>query len=141
MSVWTHESEPAAHGPGPELAPADRAIHRTDLSEEDAGHLLTNLIGWWLQSLADGSAIFVSSKFSSALVTYFIHFSQRWPRCVLHLLHCLVVGQSLPFSSLDDGVDASVLVQSLDPRRLRAALCFAESLAEEVRKTDMTSPK
>ena len=111
------------------------------LSDHDAKGLLQNIIGWAIQSLADGASPFVTKKLCSALVTFFIHFSHLWPRCIRHFVYCLDVGRGTPVESLDDALDADILVSKLDRRTLRAAVWFATTFVEEVGKTDMNAPK
>ncbi|KAK3369160.1 armadillo-type protein [Lasiosphaeria ovina] len=113
----------------------------TELSEDDAKGLIENIVGWILQSLADGTSAFVTKKLSSALVTYFIHFSHLWPNCVRHYVHCLDLGRGVSIDGLDDALPTSELVAKLSPQQLKAAIWFATSLVEEVGKTDMNSPK
>ncbi|KAL8328816.1 hypothetical protein RB597_004527 [Gaeumannomyces tritici] len=110
----------------------------SSLSKDDSVELLQNLIGWFVRSLNDGSGPLVTKKLSSALVTCYIHFSQLWPDCVAHLLHCLHTGQSVPVP-VAPPVPVSSLVQQLDFIRLRAALWFAATLVEDTAKTDMNT--
>ncbi|KAK4123252.1 hypothetical protein N657DRAFT_646000 [Parathielavia appendiculata] len=111
------------------------------LGEDDAKGLLENLIGWVIQSLADGAANFVIKKLCTALVTYFMHFSHLWPNCIRHFIYCLDLGHGAPIDSLDDALGTDILVTKLDRQKLRLATWFAASLVEEVGKTDMTAPK
>jgi uncharacterized membrane protein len=111
------------------------------LSEDDAKGLLENLIGWVIQSLADGAANFVIKKLCTALVTYFMHFSHLWPNCTRHFIYCLDLGRGAPVDGLDDALQTDILVAKLDRQKLRLAIWFATSLVEEVGKTDMTAPK
>ncbi|KAK4106167.1 hypothetical protein N658DRAFT_563094 [Parathielavia hyrcaniae] len=111
------------------------------LGEDDATGLLENLVGWVMQSLADGAANFVVKKLCTALVTYFMHFSHLWPNCTRHFIYCLDLGRGAPVDSLDDALGTDVLVTKLDRQKLRLAIWFVTSLVEEVGKTDMTAPK
>jgi hypothetical protein len=120
-------------------AVADR--HSAGLSDDDAKGLLENLVGWTIQSLADGAANFVVKKLCTALVTYFMHFSHLWPSCIRHFIYCLDLGRGAPVDSLDDALSTNVLVDKLDRQRLRAAMWYASAFVEEVGKTDMNASK
>ncbi|EAQ91436.1 hypothetical protein CHGG_03371 [Chaetomium globosum CBS 148.51] len=111
------------------------------LSEDDAKGLLENIIGWTIQSLADGAGNFVIKKLCTALVTYFMHFSHLWPNCIRHFIYCLDLGQGTPVDSLDNALPTDVLVGKLGPQKLKVAIWFATSFVEEVGKTDMNAPK
>ncbi|KAL2259043.1 hypothetical protein VTK26DRAFT_7407 [Humicola hyalothermophila] len=111
------------------------------LTEDEIKGLLPNIIGWTVQSLADGAGTFVTKKLCSALVAYFIHYSHLWPSCVRHFLYCLDLGRGTPVDSLDDALATDILVAKLDRQKLRAAIWFATSFVEEVGKTDMSTPK
>ncbi|KAK4155198.1 armadillo-type protein [Chaetomidium leptoderma] len=111
------------------------------LSEDDAKGLLENIIGWTIQSLADGAGNFVIKKLCTALVTYFVHFSHLWPNCIRHFTYCLDLGRGASLDSLDDALQTDVLVAKLDRQKLRMAIWFATTLVEEVGKTDMGAPK
>lgn len=110
------------------------------LSGSDANELLQNLIDWFVRSLRDGSGALVTKKLCSALVTCFIQFSEIWPSCIAHLVHCLYTQRSVPISEArDDDVDSTVGL--LDFVGLRAAIWFAATLVEETSKTDMNTQK
>lgn len=111
------------------------------MSEDDAKGLLESIIGWTIQSLADGAGNFVTKKLCSALVTFFMHFSHLWPNCVRHFLYCLDLGYGDPVRSLHDSVQVDLLVGNLDRQKLRAAIWFATLLVEEVGKTDMNATR
>jgi hypothetical protein len=115
--------------------------HSAGLSDDDAKGLLENLVGWTIQSLADGAANFVVKKLCTALVTYFMHFSHLWPSCIRHFIYCLDLGRGAPVDSLDDALSTNVLVDKLDRQRLRAAMWYASAFVEEVGKTDMNASK
>lgn len=115
--------------------------HSAGLSEDDAKGLLGNIIGWTVQSLADGAGAFVTRKLCSALVTYFMHFSHLWPSCVRHVLYCLDIGRGTSVEGLDDALGADLLASRLDRPKLRVATWFATSFVEEVGKTDMSAAK
>lgn len=110
------------------------------LSEDDARQLLLSLIGWFTRSLTDGSGAIVIRKLASALVTFFIHFSQLWPDCVHHLLYCLDIGRAV---DRDESKNAptSELISSLDDARLLAVIWFITVFVEEVAKTEMKSQR
>jgi len=116
-------------------------VDSAGLSEDDAKGLLENLIGWTLQSLADGAGNFVIKKLCTALVTYFMHFSHLWPNCIRHFIYCLDLGRGAPADSLDDALSSEILVGKLDRLKLRVAIWFATTFVEEVGKTDMSAPK
>ncbi|KAH6849712.1 armadillo-type protein [Chaetomium sp. MPI-CAGE-AT-0009] len=111
------------------------------LGEDDAKGLLENIIGWTIQSLADGAGNFVIKKLCTALVTYFMHFSHLWPNCIRHFIYCLDLGRGTSVDSLGDALSADILVAKLDPQKLKMAIWFATSFVEEVGKTDMSAPK
>lgn len=102
---------------------------------------MENIIGWTIQSLADGAGNFVIKKLCTALVTYFMHFSHLWPNCIRHFIYCLDLGQGTPVDSLDNALPTDVLVGKLGPQKLKVAIWFATSFVEEVGKTDMNAPK
>ncbi|KAK7736290.1 member of the karyopherin-beta [Cytospora paraplurivora] len=110
------------------------------LSEDDARQLLLSLVGWFVRSLTDGSGAIVIRKLASALVTFFIHFSQLWPDCVHHLLYCLDLGRAV---TRDESKNASTseLIAALDEARLLAVIWFITVFVEEVAKTEMKSQK
>ncbi|KAK3368200.1 armadillo-type protein [Podospora didyma] len=112
-----------------------------ELSEDEAKGLIENIVGWVLQSLADGSGAFVTKKLCSALVTYFIHFSHLWPSCVRHFVSCLDIGRAFPPDALDDTLPTKELVLKLNGQQTKLAVWFIASLVDEVGKTDMNSPK
>lgn len=111
-----------------------------NLADEDAKELLQSLIGWFVRSLADGSGSLVIRKLASALVTFFIQFSNLWPDCVPHLLYCLDLGHVVP---RDEAKSAPIpdLVVSLNEASFLAAIWFTTVLVEEVGKTEMKSQK
>lgn len=111
------------------------------LSEDDAKQLLQSLIGWFVRSLADGSGPVVIRKLCSALVTFFIHFSQYWPNCVQHLVYCLDIGRAVPVDDANDATPTAEIIRSLEESKLLAALWFAASFVEDVGKTEMNSQK
>jgi len=111
------------------------------LSEDDSKELLLNLIQWFVRSLGDGSGPLVIRKLCSALVTYFIHFSQLWSNCVHHLVYCLDIGRAVAIDDAKDASPAPDIIAGLDESKLQAALWFAASFVEETGKTDMNSPK
>jgi hypothetical protein len=101
-----------------------------------------NLIRWLLICSQDGSGKLVVRKLCSALSTYFIHFSDRWSSCVPHLLHCLGIGRSVPYTEFQPSPEHSVqIARGLSPAGLQAALWFASALAEDVGKVDMNTPQ
>ncbi|KAL2132662.1 hypothetical protein VTI74DRAFT_3532 [Chaetomium olivicolor] len=111
------------------------------LSEDDAKGLLESIIGWVIQSLADGAGAFVTKKLCTALATYFMNFSHIWPSCIRHFVYCLDLGRGAPPEALDDALGTEILVSKLDRQKLRVAIWFATSFVEEVGKTDMNAPK
>lgn len=99
------------------------------------------MITWLLESLGNGSGTLVIRKLCSALATFFIHFSNLWPKCVRHLVYCLDLGRSVPVKDLDDAPSTQTVVESLELPTLQAALWFAASFVEDAGKMDMASPK
>jgi hypothetical protein len=84
----------------------------------------------------------VLRKLCSALSTYFIHFSDQWPRCLRHMIHCLNLGHSVAYE--DSAAKTSSAEQSmagLTLAKLQAALWLASALAEDVGKVDSNTPK
>ncbi|KAH9903711.1 armadillo-type protein [Xylariomycetidae sp. FL2044] len=108
---------------------------------QDALSVLQNLITWLITSLGDGSGAIVVRKLCSALVTYFIQYSDTWPGCIRHLLTCLESGASVPVDSIDDAAPIELLLQNLSVDRYCVALWFAGALAEETEKIDFKSTK
>ena len=94
-----------------------------------------------MRSLADGSGPVVIRKLCSALVTFFIHFSQYWPNCVQHLVYCLDIGRAVPVDDANDATPTAEIIRSLEESKLLAALWFAASFVEDVGKTEMNSQK
>lgn len=111
------------------------------MTEELSKELVQTIINWVIQSLAEGSAAFVTKKLCAALVTYFIHFPHFWTHSLRHFIYCLDIGHATPLDRLDDNFPTAPLVESLDPQKLKVAIWFAMSLVEEVGKTDMNSTK
>ncbi|KAL1873975.1 hypothetical protein VTK73DRAFT_676 [Phialemonium thermophilum] len=113
----------------------------SNLSDEEARELLQNLVNWVIRCLQDGSGPMVIRKLCSALATYFIHFSQLWPFCVRHLVHCLDLGRSVPVEQVGSAAQMDAVLGTLSLAKLQAALWFAASFVEDVGKTDMNSAK
>ncbi|CAJ2505947.1 Uu.00g000770.m01.CDS01 [Anthostomella pinea] len=111
------------------------------LPDDDARSVLQTLITWLINSLQDGSGPVVVRKLCSALVTYFIHYSHTWVKCVRHIIHCLDLNASVPVDDVRDVAPIEHLVQALEPRKFLAASWFAAALAEETEKVDTKSTK
>ncbi|KAI1431402.1 armadillo-type protein [Xylaria sp. CBS 124048] len=111
------------------------------LSDDDALSVLENLITWLLRALSDGSGPIVIRKLCSALVTYYIHYSHTWLRCVRHLIHCLNRNAAVPTEEVADGLPLAQVIEGLDTQKFLAATCFAAYLAEEIEKVDTKSTK
>ena len=94
-----------------------------------------------MRSLTDGSGPVVIRKLCSALVTFFIHFSQLWPNCVQHLVYCLDLGRTAPVDDAKNTTQTSDILTTLSESKLLAALWFAASFVEDVGKTEMNSQK
>ncbi len=116
-------------------------MRSSTLSDDDASELLRNLLRWLTSLAPDTSSALSVQKLCHALVTYFVHFSHLWPRCVRHVLLCLDAGRSLPSEELEDAPDVSQLAARLDANHLRVAMWFVGSLVLDVGKTDMSSAK
>ncbi|KAI3336562.1 armadillo-type protein [Xylariaceae sp. AK1471] len=111
------------------------------LPDDDALSVLQSLITWLVRSLSDGSGPIVIRKLCSALVTYYIHYSHTWSRCVRHLLHCLDRNVAVPLEEVRDTSPLEDLIQELDTQKYLAASWFAAALAEETEKVDTKSTK
>ncbi|KAI0013939.1 armadillo-type protein [Xylariaceae sp. FL0662B] len=116
-------------------------LNTESLPDEDALSVLQNLISWLINSLEDGSGAIVVRKLCSALVTYFIHYSHTWTRCIFHLLHCLDLNSSAPQENLDGSSPAEHIVRTLPLQKFLAATWFTTTLAEEVEKIDLKSAR
>ncbi|KAI1826185.1 armadillo-type protein [Xylaria intraflava] len=116
-------------------------LNTEKLPDDDALSVLQSLITWLTRSLNDGSGPIVIRKLCSALVTYYIHYSHTWPKCVHHLLHCLGRNVTVPAEEPTDALPSEQVIQGLDTQRFLAATWFATSLAEETEKVDTKSTK
>jgi hypothetical protein len=56
-------------------------------------------------------------------------------------MYCLCTNEALPYNSLDDAPETSVLVQNLSDDKAVAIFWVAATLVEEVGKTDSSSMK
>ncbi|KAI1282285.1 armadillo-type protein [Xylaria sp. FL0933] len=111
------------------------------LSDDDALSVLQNLITWLVFSLSDGSGPIVIRKLCSALVTYFIHYSHTWSKCICHLIHSLDRNVAIPIDEVAEGLPLEQVIRQLDTQKFLAASWFAAALAEEVEKVDTKSTK
>ncbi|KAI8963555.1 ARM repeat-containing protein [Daldinia sp. FL1419] len=111
------------------------------LSDEDAVSVLQKLIGFLITSLRDDTAGFVVKKLCSTLVTYFIHYSHIWPRCIRHLTFCLDSRTYVPIDEVDNASAYEATLQSLDVENLYAVSWFAQILPNEAEKIDAKSVK
>ncbi|KND92626.1 Importin beta-like protein [Tolypocladium ophioglossoides CBS 100239] len=109
------------------------------LSDEDAAELLVRLVGWYLESLSQPSGPLVSRKLASAIATFFLHFHRLWPRYLCHLIVCLASRQSCRLGAIDDSIDTTAALASLDPAQLQAALWVATSVMEDVGRFDLNT--
>ncbi|APA08045.1 hypothetical protein sscle_03g028150 [Sclerotinia sclerotiorum 1980 UF-70] len=111
------------------------------LKDEDAQVVLQKIIGWLIKCLNSGCGPLVIRKLCTTLVTYFLHFSGSWARCVSHLTYCLCLGEAVPYHKLEDAPSMEILAQSLSDDKNMAILWFSATLVEEVGKTDSNSMK
>ncbi|KAI0976037.1 armadillo-type protein [Xylaria arbuscula] len=111
------------------------------LSDDDALSVLQNLITWLIYSLNDGSGPIVIRKLCSALVTYYIHYSHTWSKCVRHLIYSLDRNAAMPIGELEDALPLEQVIGQLDTQKFLAASWFSAALAEEIEKVDTKSAK
>ncbi|KAI1074084.1 armadillo-type protein [Whalleya microplaca] len=116
-------------------------LNTESLSDEDALSVLQNLISWLINSLENSSGAIVVRKLCSALVTYFIHYSHTWTRCIFHLLHCLDLNSSVPQENLERSSPAEHIIQTLTLQKFLAVTWFTTALAEEAEKVDLKSTR
>ncbi|OTB08480.1 hypothetical protein M426DRAFT_317105 [Hypoxylon sp. CI-4A] len=116
-------------------------LNTESLSDENAISVLDKLISFLITSLKDGSSSLVVRKLCSTLVTYFIHYSHTWSRCVRHLAHCLDSRAFVPVDDIDGTSGLEVAVQSLDMESFIALNWFTQFLANETEKIDSKSTK
>lgn len=100
---------------------------------------MQQLLTWLIASTQDPSAVIVTKKLCSALVTHFIHYSHTWQRPVGHLLCSLQHGQPVPAS--DSPTLAADAAKTLTANHALTAVWFTASLVEEAGKTDLKSTK
>ncbi|KAI0022088.1 armadillo-type protein [Xylariomycetidae sp. FL0641] len=110
-------------------------------NDEDALAVLQNITTWLINSLDDGSGPLVTRKLCSALVTYFIHYSHTWVKCMRHLIRSLDLGRSASVEEVEDITPIEQLVQNFSTPKSQAANWFAAALAEEAEKVDTKSSK
>ncbi|KAM7199107.1 Armadillo-type fold [Naviculisporaceae sp. PSN 640] len=101
------------------------------LTDDLAKELLSTLISWVLQALAEGSAAFVIKKLCVALVTFFQNWPSLWAHCLRHFIYCLDVGHPVPPESVDEKLPITVLVEGLEVPKLKVAIWFAATLVEK----------
>ncbi|GAW24311.1 hypothetical protein ANO14919_138950 [Xylariales sp. No.14919] len=111
------------------------------LSDNDALSVLQNLITWLAQSLSDGSGPIVIRKLCSALVTYYIHYSHTWTKCLRHLIYSLGRDAAVPIEEIGDALPLDQVISELSTQKFLAASWFAATLAEETEKVDTKSTK
>ncbi|KAI2471692.1 ARM repeat-containing protein [Annulohypoxylon bovei var. microspora] len=116
-------------------------LNTESLSDEDAVSVLNKLISFLITSLRDGTAGFVVKKLCNTLVTYFIHYSHTWSRCIRHLSYSLENRTSVPIDGIDDSSPLEGVVQSLEIENFYAVTWFARFLANEAEKIDHKSTK
>ncbi|KAJ4195299.1 member of the karyopherin-beta [Fusarium falciforme] len=111
----------------------------SSLTSDDAVELLLVLIGWYLDSLRNGTGPLVIRKLASALATFFLHFHRVWRRFTHHLCLCLASSQPLRPDALDDAPESSALIESLDSAQTQAALWVLSNVLEDIAKFDLNS--
>ncbi|KAI0840494.1 ARM repeat-containing protein [Hypoxylon sp. FL0890] len=116
-------------------------LNTESLSDEDALSVLHKLVSFLITSLSDGTLAFVIKKICSTLVTYYVHYSHTWSRCIRHLSHSLDKCTSLPIDDIDDTAPFEDIVQSLDLKNFYALTWFTQFLANEAEKVDPKSTK
>ncbi|KAH8170791.1 hypothetical protein LIA77_09572 [Sarocladium implicatum] len=99
------------------------------LSTENAEELLTQLLGWYAQSLDTESPGIVARKLSSALSTFFVHFHATWPQ----ILRQVTRGLSTHLSYSQDRRIAHI-------SNIRATTWVLTSILEECAKIDLNAP-
>ncbi|KAH7038000.1 armadillo-type protein [Microdochium trichocladiopsis] len=112
---------------------------RHSLSDDDANAVLHQLVTWLITSTQDQSAVIVTKKLCSALVTHFIHYSHVWQRPVGHLVRSLQNGQPAPVE--DSPARVGEAIEAFSTERALTAIWFTASLVEEAGKTDLKSTK
>ncbi|KAI1094600.1 ARM repeat-containing protein [Rostrohypoxylon terebratum] len=116
-------------------------LNTESLSDEDAILVLNKLISFLIISLRDGTAGFVVKKICSTLVTYFVHYSHTWSKCIRHLAYSLDKRTSVPIDGIDTTSPFDSVVQSLEIKNFYAITWFARFLANEAEKIDTKSTK
>ncbi|EMR90718.1 putative importin 13 protein [Botrytis cinerea BcDW1] len=111
------------------------------LKDDDAQIVLQQIIGWLIKCLNSGCGPLVVRKLCTTLVTYFLHFSSSWARCISHLTYCLCLGEAVPYHKIEDAPAMAALAQNLPDDKSLAILWFSATLVEEVGKTDSNSMK
>ncbi|KAH7140540.1 armadillo-type protein [Dactylonectria macrodidyma] len=111
----------------------------SSLSKDDANELLIGLIGWYLDSLCQGTTQLVVRKLSSALATFFLHFHQLWRPFISHLCLCLLSGRPCGTDNLDEAPDSLTIINRLTPAQVRAALWVLSNVLEDIPKLDLNS--
>lgn len=109
------------------------------LSDDDATELLLSLIGWFLDSLNSKTGPLVVRKLSSALATFFLHYSRIWRQFVPHLSACLLSGRPCSLAALDDATDPRSVLEQLRPAQIQAVLWVVTNILEDVAKFDFQS--
>ncbi|KAI1757444.1 armadillo-type protein [Xylaria castorea] len=111
------------------------------LSDDNALSVLHNLITWLVHSLSDGSGTIVIRKLCSALVTYYIHYSHTWSKCIRHLILSIDRNAAVLIEEADGSLPLGQVIRELDTRKFLAASWFAAALAEETGKVDTRATK
>jgi hypothetical protein len=99
------------------------------LSRENAEELLTQLLGWYAQSLSQQNAGIVARKLSSAISTFFVHFHENWPQILRHITQSFT-------NYLRNGAPH----QGTHFITIRAATWVLTSILEDCAKKDLNSP-
>ena len=116
-------------------------MDRKSLSDDDAQVLLQNLVGWLIRCLENGEGALVVRKLCSTLVTYFLQFSTSWTRCIRHLLYCFFKHEAVPYQALAEAPDTPILIENLPHDKAIVIFWFAETLVDEIGKTDSNAMK
>jgi hypothetical protein len=98
-------------------------------------------MGWLIRFVERHEGPLVLRKLCSTLVVYFLQFSASWTRCVKHVIYCLCLGQVLPYGTLEESPETTLLIENITSEKATVVLWFASSLVEEVGKTDSSSMK
>lgn len=99
------------------------------LSRENAEELLSQLLGWYAQSLSQQNAGIVARKLSSAISTFFVHFHEYWPQILRHITQ-----------SFTNHLRNCAPHPDMHFITIRAATWVLTSILEDCAKKDLNSP-